>query len=170
MINLEDFKKLGLEITWTLIEIGLNGKDQFQPQLNSKDVIEYAVQKLLLNSDESEDVILLAGTNSRDIQEVRELLRKLAKSENINSEGEFKKWEIVYILKLISNLSEDFIQGLLDIGDAWAIFDFPDDSPHIFQGKGNTITPKEYYTKKNFEYIIIQHKKWLCEQIQKFKK
>ncbi len=169
IIEIKEFNRIGLEITWCLLEIGLNGERQFTPQLRPEDIIEYATQKLLENIEASRNIVLLAGANKSDIEEIKQLLRKLSEEENVDRKKEFRKWRVIYILSVLSNLSTDYVQGLLDIGDAWAMFDFPDDSPHIFQGKGNAIKPKEYYTQNNFDSILQLHKEWLEREIQYLK-
>ena len=46
---------------------------------------------------------------------------------------------------------------------------FPEDSPHIFQGRNNNITPEEYYTQENYDYLYEKHIEWLQKEIKSIK-
>lgn len=39
------------------------------------------------------------------------------------------------------------------------------DSPHIIQGKDNPISPVEYYTDANYDYLYKKNKCWLKNEI-----
>lgn len=43
--------------------------------------------------------------------------------------------------------------------------DFPEDSPHIFQGRDNNITPEQYYTEQNYSYLFDEHVRWIKNEI-----
>ena len=49
------------------------------------------------------------------------------------------------------NIQGGFIMPISSkLGDIWAYLEFPPDSPHVFQGINNEITPEEYYTMQNY--------------------
>jgi len=164
MIKIKDFIEKGFEITWTLLNIGFDGSAKFKKQLNEQDIIDYAISKIE-NGDESLDVVLLASLHAANTEEISELLKKLSDSEKVNVDGEFRKWRAIYVSKHLPDIQDDCIQGLIELGDIWAMFDFPDDSPHVFQGRNNNITPKEYYTQENYERLLEIHRKWLDKEI-----
>lgn len=163
MIKLDDFKKYGLNITWTIVDIGYNS-EKFKHLLNAQDIINYSIE-LLENGDRSLDVTLLASANGGNIEEISELIRKLAKNETKNYNIEFKKWRVIYLINYLPKNQKDYIQGLIDIGDIWAMFDFPYDSPHVFQGRNNSITPAEYYTQENFVKLMKSHEIWIENEL-----
>lgn len=162
---LEKFESIQIKITWTAIKIGLDGINNFPPCLNPKEVVDYATQKVLLNENEQYEVILLAGESCEKIKEIKQLVDELSRRENKDIMEEFRKWRLIYIVDTINNLSFDPVKNLLDIGDAWVMFEFPSDSPHIFQGVGNNILPQYYYTQQMFDEIKIRHKKWIEEEL-----
>ena len=41
----------------------------------------------------------------------------------------------------------------------------PKDSPHIFQGLNNGISPQKYYTLENYENLYDAHVKWLNDKL-----
>lgn len=164
MIKIKDFTEKGFKISWTLLNIGFDGSAIFRNQLNGEDIIDYAVSKVAYG-DESLDVILLASSHASNKEEISELLKKLSKNERIGTKIEFKKWRVIYVSKHLPDIQDEYIQGLIELGDIWAMLDFPEDSPHIFQGRNNNITPKEYYNKENYERLLKAHKVWIDNEI-----
>ncbi|HBC31433.1 MAG TPA: DUF2247 domain-containing protein [Clostridiales bacterium] len=164
MIRINDFIEKGFKVSWTLLNIGFNGSQKFKKQLDGQDIIKYAITKMEAG-DESADVVLLASSHCANTEEINELLSKLSKSEKVECDKEYRKWRVIYILKHLPNTEDDCIQGLIELGDIWASLDFPDDSPHIFQGRNNSITPNEYYTQENYISLLERHRMWLDKEI-----
>jgi hypothetical protein len=54
----------------------------------------------------------------------------------------------------------------MSLFDFWAQLDYPIDSPHVIQGRGNNITPEEYYTQENYDNIYNMHVDWLKKEIK----
>ena len=169
MIKIKDFIQKGFKISWTLLNIGFYGGTIFKNQLNTQDIIDYAISKME-SGDESLDVVLLASSHTAKIEEVSELLKALSKNEKVNIDVELRKWRAIYVLKNLPNKQDGYIQGLIDLGNIWVMFDFPDDSPHIFQGRNNSITPEKYYTQENYERLLEFHRGWLEKEISFLKK
>ena len=164
MIKIRDFTEKGFGITWTLLDIGFDGSVKFSKQLSGQDIIDYAIDRIE-KGDESPDVVLLAGSHASNTEEISELLKKLSDDEKVDGDVEFRKWRVLYVSNHLPHVQDDYIQGLIELGDIWAYFDFPDDSPHVFQGRNNDIVPNEYYTQKNYERLLDAHKRWLDEEI-----
>lgn len=170
MIKIVDFEELKLNITWKLLDIGFMGSTHFRNELSSQEIIDYAIFEMSKNSDnEDEDVINLACENSKNIYKVNDYLKNLASKENTTYEIEFRKWRLVYVKKQLLKPADDFLSGLLELGDIWVKFDFPQDSPHMFQGRNNIITPEQYYTEENYKILFQKHLNWLLEEIDKIK-
>ena len=51
--------------------------------------------------------------------------------------------------------------GIAELTDLWIGLDYPADSPHIIQGRGNNISPRDYYTKKNYDKLYAKNTAWL---------
>lgn len=164
MIKIKDFYEKEFRITWTLLNIGFDGSTIFKKQLTEQDIIDYAISKIE-DGDESLDIVLLASSSASNPEEIKELLKKLSNNEKVDTNIEFRKWRVMYVAKHLPDIQNDYIQGLLDLGDIWAMFNFPDDSPHIFQGRNNSITPEEYYTQENYEKLLEIHQRWIKEEI-----
>jgi hypothetical protein len=165
MIKLEDFQKLGIPITWKLIDIGFKGSEMFANQLLPSDILDYATDKMSGN-DENTDLFDLACEYETNIWEIDRYVKKLSSMENSKTDIEFKKWRVVYVLKNLPDIDTEFIQGLIDLGDIWVEFDFPEDSPHIFQGRNNCITPQQYYTLDNYYDLLLRHQNWAKNEIE----
>lgn len=164
MIKIRDFIEKGFGISWTLLNIGWDGSAKFKRQLAGQDIIDFAMSKME-DGDESIDVVLLASSHATDAKEISELLKRLSDGEEVDDDNEFRKWRAIYVSKNLPDIQAEYIQGLIELGDIWVLLDFPDDSPHIFQGRNNSITPNEYYTKENYVKLLEKHQEWLEKEI-----
>jgi|AKYZ01.1.fsa_nt_gi Uncharacterized protein conserved in bacteria (DUF2247). len=167
MIKIEDFRELELKITWRLLDIGFMGSETFRNELSSQEIIDYAIFES--NSNNDEDVFDLACEYSENIDKVESYLKNLVSKESTSNEIEFRKWRVVYVKKQLIKPNTDFINGLIELGDIWAKFNFPEDSPHIFQGRNNDITPEQYYTEENYKKLLNKHFIWVSDEITKLK-
>lgn len=168
MIKIKDFIEQGFQISWTLLHMGFSGGDKIKKQLTGQDIINYAITKIE-EGDESVEVVLLAGSHNVNTEEINDLLIRLSKNEKVDYNIEYRKWRVIYLLKHLPNIHDDYIQGIIKIGDIWAALDFPDDSPRVFQGLNNSITPIEYYTQENYIRLLENNRAWLNKEIAELK-
>lgn len=164
MIKIRDFFEKGFGISWTLVNMGWDGSAKFKNQLAGQDIIDFAMSKMK-DGDESIDVVLLASSHAANAEEISEILKRLSDGEDVNADNEFRKWRVMYVSKSLPDIRAEYIQGLIELGDIWAMLDFPDDSPHVFQGRNNSITPNEYYTQENYMRLLEKHRQWLEKEI-----
>jgi len=164
MIKIRDFIEKGFKISWTLLNIGWGGSAKFKRQLAGQDVIDFAMSKME-DGEELTDVVLLASSHATNAEEISKLLKRLSDGEEIDFDNEFRKWRAVYVSKNLPDIQVEYIQGLIELGDIWALFDFPDDSPHVFQRRDNSITPNEYYTRENYIRLLEKHQEWLEKEV-----
>ena len=161
MITLEDFKNNNLKINWKIIDIGCLGSKIFRNELSYDDIINFSLEKF----DEKNKIILKIISSDKDeYEEIGILVRELANIEKSEYEIAFEKWELVYIKKNLPVLNKNFIQGLIELNDLWFRLDFPEDSPYIFQGVKNNISPQEYYTEENYIYLYNKHLNWIRDK------
>ncbi len=168
MIKIKDFIETGFEVSWTLLYLGVNGSEIFKNQLDGQDIIDYAAAKMK-EGDDSLDVVLLANANAANIDEINELLFRLSNYEVVDCDDEYRKWQIIYVLKHLPDEHADYIQGLTELGNIWTMLGFPDDSPHVFQGRNNSMTPEEYYTRENYLLLLDKHREWIEKEISQLK-
>ena len=165
MIKLDDFRTAGFPITWKLIDIGFKGSDKFANQLLSSDIVDYAISRMGDDCEDS-DIVDLACEYEANVWEIDKYVKRLSQRENSQYDIEFWKWRVVYVLKKLPDPNTEFIHGLMDLGDIWIEFDFPEDSPHIFQGRNNCITPEQYYTLENYHALLQRHHEWADNEIK----
>ena len=163
MIRIDDIVKMGFSVTWKAIDIGFKGSKVFCNELSTRDVIDYALTQLE-KQDGDETLAELAFEYDNDVESVNHLVKELANKESTDYGVEFRKWCILYVEKNLPNENDDYIAGLLKLGDIWAALDFPEESPHIYQGRGNDITPKQYYTEENYRELLCKHKEWIDKE------
>lgn len=163
MIRLENVKQLGLSITWRLLYVAICEK-----QLQEKDVIEYAIEKLEEGDDRSE-VCELAGSYVDEQEDIRNLLWELLKQENTKDDNEKRKLRAVIVNNALRIKYDNYIDGLMNLTDLWISLGYPSDSPHIIQGRDNNITPSEYYTADNYNLLYERNVEWLMTELEYLK-
>lgn len=170
MIELEQLKKNKISVNWTTIIIGWYGPGKFVRQLKEKDIIDYAINIILNDENQKQEVLLLASYSEKDCCEIEELLNKLAKEEKVNKEVEERKWEVILLMNLLKGLSDSPTYGLIELTDFWEKFDYPVYSPHVVQGVRNNISPSDYYTKENYRALVNMHEQWIESQLEEIYK
>jgi hypothetical protein len=163
MIGISKFAKYGLKVTWTLLDIGYNGKSVLGQQFLGSEIISYALSALI-DGDKSLDVAFLASLQRSEEDEIGPVLTKLSALENLDVSVEFRKIRSVFVAEQLMEF-DDFVYGLVQLGEIWIDLGFPAGSPHVFQGKDNNITPQEYYTRNNYLYLLDRHRAWLDIEI-----
>lgn len=163
MIKLNEIKRMEFTITWRLLYLGFT-----QEYFDGKDVIDYAIDKLRESDDE--EVCELAGTGEYEKDRIRELLQELMLQESTQDEVEFRKIRATAVSRVLQSKNENYIDGLMELTELWVGFDFPNDSPHTFQGRYNEITPEEYYTQENYENLFNKNILWLNKEVSYLKK
>lgn len=158
MIKIGDIKKLNFTITWRLLSKGI-----LKRQLAVEDVVEYAIEQLEKGNDRMEICEIAGGCG--DINDILNILYDLADEENSQDELEDRKLRAVILSNNLKQKNSNCIDGLMELTDLWIELGCPNDSPHIFQGKDNQISPLEYYTDDNYNYLFEKNKKWLKNEI-----
>lgn len=159
MIKIEDIKELNFTITWRLLYRGILKK-----QLGIEDVVEYAIEQLEKGNDRIE-ICELAGGGDSDLDDLLNILYELVNEENSQDEFEDRKLRAVIVNNYLKDKNNNCIDGLMGLTDLWMELGYPSDSPHIIQGKDNNISPIEYYTDDNYNYLYEKNRKWLKKEI-----
>ncbi|GHU38246.1 hypothetical protein FACS1894192_09360 [Bacilli bacterium] len=58
----------------------------------------------------------------------------------------------------------DYLEALFEINEFWSDLQAPTFMPYEFQGIGNKLSPKEFYTKEHLKEVIMRHEAWLIEK------
>ena len=159
MIKIENIKNLNVNITWRLLYIALR-----EELLITEDIIEYA-SDILMQGDDRLVICELAGADSTDSEYIKEKLFGLVEAENSENDYEERKIRAVIISEKLKEKNSNYINGLMELTELWVQFGYPEDSPHIIQGRGNNISPTEYYTQSNYDKLYIKNKEWLEKEL-----
>lgn len=160
MTHLDDFKKLGFDITWKLISFGYISNSVFSNELLVDDIMDYAVD--LYENETSNKLLLdLIVLEKDDSQNILNMIYKLSGKEKSDYSIEYKKWEILFVWKKMSITNQDYIDFLLDLSDLWLKLGCPKNFPCVIQGVNNNLNPEEYYTFQNYNTIIQEMKQWI---------
>lgn len=160
MIKLADIKELEFTITWRLLYRGVIKK-----QLHVDEIVEYAMEQLESGDDRIE-ICELAGANGDCIEDVIDILYELASDEKGWDDFEDRKIRAARVNNFLKVRNTNCIDGLIGLTELWIELDYPEDSPHIIQGKDNDISPKEYYTDENYNYLYEKNKQWLRNEVK----
>ncbi|MDR2163324.1 MAG: DUF2247 family protein [Clostridiales Family XIII bacterium] len=168
MMELREFTTAGFEITWKLLDIGFRRCKYFVGCLSPRTVIDYAQSQL--EETEDEQILMLAAEYEDDIEGIDACLCLLAKRENTSFELEFRKWRVLYVRDSLPKTNTDYVAGLIKLLEMWGKFDFPDDSPHVIQGRYNQIAPEDYYTEDNYKILLKKNQDWIHKEIDEIRR
>lgn len=163
MTYLKEFRELGLKITWKLLFIGYKGNPIFSDELTTNQIIEYALDVYSIDATNN---LLLELILEERTENVSSLLESLSNIENTCFDIEFRKWRVLFVSKKIAKKNSNYIDGLCELGDIWIKLGYPDDSPFIFQGRNNNISPENYYTKQNYDDLYFKHQVWIADELR----
>jgi hypothetical protein len=88
MIECEKFKRNKINVNWTTIIIGWYGPGKFIRQVKEQDIINYAIDLIINDGNQQEEVLALASCSEKDCCEIEELINELANEEKGNKEVE----------------------------------------------------------------------------------
>lgn len=159
------FKNLGLEISWNLIAIGLYGDGEISPSITRLDVVDY-LEGLLGGIDETTDNIIALICEKEDPIKFDRLLKELANKDDSNIDIQKRKWRACLLKILMDNISEDSVQGLLELIEFWISMGNPDNCPLIFPNSDNKKSIQEYFTQASYEFNLNKNREWLNEEIR----
>ena len=169
--------KADFNINWTTILVGWKGLgvfspwpercNEFPPLISASELTAYAEERLASSNDVENDLIvrllsLDLAVESRET--ITGLLKGLSDLDRCDPSFELRKWRLILLADLLDSLPHDSINGLVALSDFWLNFGFPPDSPHVIQGRGNTITPGEYYQDDNFQRLVARHRVWIRDE------
>lgn len=160
--HLTDMKSAGLDVNWLTLLVGLRGPGKHAPVLTPSDIASFAVEIFESSPAGQEATVAVLVAMADSAEETHAVLRKLADRENLDAECELRKWRIVMLQRALSHLPSDPLDGLLSLTEFWEQFDYPPDSPHVVQGRGDdTTSPADYYTEKTFRDLLQRHQAWI---------
>ena len=159
MIKIADIKELNLNVTWRMLYRGI-----LEKQILISEIVEYAMEQLEKGDDRIE-ICELAGSNDNDLDDVINILYELADGEKSWDDFEYRKLRAVRVNNFLKEKHTNCIDGLMGLTELWLELGDTDDSPHIIQGKDNNISPVEYYTDANYNYLYEKNKHWLKEEV-----
>lgn len=171
---LADMENMKINVNWGTIYVGWEGPGKSDRLLNFEDIFNYASNKLTVNNTEEESFMtellsLYGDTKANDTELIRKYLHQLMILSQVDKALEEKKWVVVLLSKLLKTLNpSEEIKTLTELTSFWAMFDYPEYSPHIVQGRKNSIKPKEYYTQEFSKKMVSEHEKWMTWEISNF--
>lgn len=157
MIKIADIKELKLNITWRMLYRGL-----LEKQISINEIVEYAMEQL--EKDNRIEICELAGSRDYDLEDIMNNLYELANEEKSQDDLEDRKLRAVRVNNFLKEKS-NCIDGLIGLTELWLEIGYTADSPHIIQGKDNNISPVEYYTDVNYNYLYEKNKRGLKDEV-----
>lgn len=159
MIKIADIKELKLNITWRMLYRGL-----LEKQIPVSEIVEYAMEQLEKGDDRIE-ICELAGSSDNDLEDIMSILYELADEEKSQDDLEDRKLRATRVNIFLKDKNTNCIDGLMGLTELWLELGYTADSPHIIQGKDNSISPVEYYTDANYNYLYEKNKCWLKDEV-----
>lgn len=126
MERLKWFAQAGLELDWTDVYVGLS-VGYIEPQ----EAVLWAGEYWSRHPDEENPLIHeLASARLDESGAIREIVEKLAHSENGDRDRARRKWRYLFLKRALSRQSEPE-QLLVEIERVYADFDYPEEMEHL---------------------------------------
>lgn len=156
---------MGFKTSWNLIAIGLYGDGEIPPSITPLEVVDF-LNDSLTDIDEHTDKIITLICEKGNPTKFDELLKEFASKDNSNIAIQKRKWRACLLKILIDNISEDSLQGLLELIEFWVSMGKPDDCPQAFPDSNNKKSIQEYFTRASYELNLNKNREWLNKEIQ----
>lgn len=160
---LQNFKRK-FQVSWTTLLAGWRGLGQLGRLVTTPDIAQFALEQLESTPGGNPALAELATASEAETGQVDRYLVQLASAAKKDYQTEVRKWTIILLEKQLEELPNDPLYGLLQLTEFWAALDFPDYSPHEVQGKGNGLSPSEYYSQENYAKAVEEHKRWIEQE------
>lgn len=166
MNKLNEFIKIGFQVTWKVMDIGLFGAQNIPTQLSRIELFEYLDQLLVSENEQTDNVIALICEQD-DVIKADRLLHTLAENDGSNFLIQLRKWRAYLLNHLLINISKDCLQGLIELMDFWTLVGISDDCPHVFPEKNKSLSVQKYFTDSTYNKLIDINRNWLKGEIAK---
>lgn len=163
MNKLKCLENMGFKTSWKLISIGLFGEKEIPTQLTYNDVLEFLDNSLAKIDEQTNNAIALFCEKD-DFTRFSKLLKELAENEQSDATIQKRKWRAYLLKKILDNISEDCLQGLLELMGFWMSMQELDDCPQTFPDS-NQKSIQDYFTQSSYEFNVAKNQDWLNEEI-----
>ena len=163
MNKLKTLKSLGFQIPWKLMSIGLYGLCEIPALLTRDELLDY-LDSLLEHMDEQTDNIVSLICESDNYMKFDKLLKKFAENDESDVEIQKRKWRVYLLKTLLDHISQDSLQGLLELMEFWMSMGNPKDSPHMFP-EGDSAAVQRYFTESTYHFLVHRNRDWLNKEI-----
>jgi hypothetical protein len=150
-------------VDWGVVLLGVTGVPGVAGHLRSSAVAHFAnseLEKMAIDDLSLDLIVELTMDSNCTSNELRESLENVCKTKNIDLERSKRKWRLVSLENILSNLEIDPVYGLIKISEFWMAWEWPSDRPISMRNHGE-ISPEDYHSQANYEYVIENHREWL---------
>jgi hypothetical protein len=154
-------------VNWGVLLLGISGLPGIDGRLQSKHIEDFATSELssMTTSDLLFDLIAsLALGSDASTAELCDALEKICQSREINRDDARRKWRLMAIETILSDLDADAVYGLMAIAGFWSAWARPKDAPFSMRKDRPDLSPEEYHSQQNFKHVIAEHQKWLVSE------
>ena len=159
MNALKRLERLDLRVSWKTVWVGWHGPMENERQIDGQQVIEFALECMSRNPKVANEVVLLASLSPQELDQVSDLLARLASGDDSSVDLEVRKWRLLLLHDCMNELSEDPLYAWLAVAEFWGAFGFPEDSPMFFQKFGNSNRPQNY-DESFYQELTQSHLEW----------
>jgi hypothetical protein len=157
---LRDMRAAGIPVNWDVVRVGWTGPGTLGRQLTVDDIRTFA-DDAIIEARGAEAAAIATLSTATSEHEVMENLEHLG---SLSLEGE-RAWRVFLLGRLLEALPASPVDALAELTSFWSAFGFPSESPHIVQGRGNTISPAEYYTRDMKDRMVSAHRAWVAQEL-----
>lgn len=157
-------KSMGFYISWKTIYIGLYGYEEIPASLTREEVLDF-LDGLLTSTNKHTDNIISLICEKDDCVMFDRLLKKLACNDCSNIAIEKRKWRSFLLKELLDNISNDYLQGLLELMEFWISMGEPENCPQPFPNNNDIESVQNYFTDLSYSFLVKKNYAWLTEEV-----
>lgn len=157
----EHAERLGIPMTWGTVRCAWEGMEGVPRLITVAEVQHFALQQVECAS--CDELTLVADLTSQD--DHPEISRELAENAPEILGREFRVCRLLYVRRALEELPDEPIGGLMELTSLWGRMGYPEDAPHVVQGRGNNMVPAEYFTEENLRAVVDRHWTWVSSEL-----
>ena len=167
MFKIYDFEKLNLAVTWKLIRLGFKNEMYFKDMLDVNDIINYSISIFL----ENEDILIreIACEYPDNTEEIVNKINELAQKENSEEQVELRKWIVLYVIKNLPNISDNYFYGLNELKEICGYLSFRGFLPNDLYPNESKIGVENYYVESNYINMINHYNMWIGKELEQLR-
>jgi hypothetical protein len=159
---IDELKKLELRLDWATLKLAWDYRLLLLPEIR-----QMAEAELRGSPDPQKTYWIELLAQAKSDPDVNEALEELTVGANFDDAQ--MKILCAMLDERLHSLSNDPVDGLVELADFWSEHEVPENHPHRFEDIRENVARGDYYTEANLEQKIRDENAWLQHEVEELK-